>query len=599
MLSRIRKVWNVSKEILFGSPAKEFIVDRVVGADSRLIMDKKDIANEFNQYFVSIGEDLANKLLTDNHNLPFESTMSYDNPNNISFYPVSEEEVVKTVNELKSSSSAGFDKITVKFLKDNINLLLPHLVNMINDSFKNNKFPDELKLARVLPIFKKGSKICMTNYRPISILSNVAKILERVIDNRLNEFYVATNFFHKFQYGFLPKSNSLAAATNLVHNLQIGLDKHGFCACVFIDVSKAFDCVDHKILIRKYDRSGVRNNELLLMEDYLNNRTQFVKIGDKLSEIKIIRIGVPQGSVLGPKSFLVFINDIFEIELRGKIQLFADDAVIFYCAASIHELEEDMQHDLDLIFKWFYNNKLSMNIDKTKYIIFKQQGKNIQNFNLMLGSKLIERVNEIVYLGLHLQENLKWNTQIDHIKSKILPLIGIFRKIFPSIPVQIRKLLYFAYIHSHFIYLNPIWNKACLYKLKELQVCQNKAMRNIFNEYYRHEGIHTADIFKKFKIPNLQIINSVRSVNLVYCIENGLLKNSIEFVRVGQSHTYETRTRSNLANIRARTNIVLNGVISHGITLFNALPENIRNENYSSFMNSVKKYYFDFYEGEI
>jgi hypothetical protein len=124
-------------------------------------------------------------------------------------------------------------------------------------------------------------------------------------------------------------------------------------------------------------------------------------------------------------------------------------------------------------------------------------------------------------------------------------------------------------------------------------------IRNLFIEYYRREGIHTADIYKKYKIPNLKIINSVRSVNLVYCIENDLLKNSIEFARVSQSHQYETRTRYNLINIRARTNMALNGVISHGITLFNALPENIRNENFSSFMSMIKKYYFDLYEGEI
>jgi len=414
----------------------------------------------------------------------------------------------------------------------------------------------------------------------------------------LNEFYIASNFFNNFQYGFLAKSNSLAAATNLVHNIQTSMDGKGFCACIFIDVSKAFDCVDHKILIRKYDRSGVRDNELSLMEDYLNNRTQFVKIGEALSDIKIIRIGVPQGSVLGPKSFLVFINDIFELVLKGRIQLFADDAVIFYNADSFEELQNFMQSDLNLLYEWFYNNKLSMNIDKTKYVIFKQQGKSVPDFHLTLGPKFIERVKEIIYLGLHLQENLKWNAQIDHIKSKTMPLIGIFRKIFPSIPLEIRKQLYFAFIHSHFIYLNPIWNKVCAYKMKELQVCQNKALRNTFIEFYKHLGVHTTDIYSKYKIPNLKTINSVRSVNLIYCIENNLLKNSIEFARFSNIHTYETRSRHNLMNIRSRTNVALNGVISQGITLFNALPENIKNENFNAFMNSVKKHYFNCYEGE-
>jgi hypothetical protein len=135
--------------------------------------------------------------------------------------------------------------------------------------------------------------------------------------------------------------------------------------------------------------------------------------------------------------------------------------------------------------------------------------------------------------------------------------------------------------------------------MKELQVCQNKAMRNTFIEYYKRQGVHTTDIYSKYKIPNLKTINAVRSVNLVYCIENDLVKNSIEFARFSQSHTYETRSRENLINVRARTNVALNGVISHGITLFNALPANFKNEDFTTFMKSVKKYYFDSYEGEI
>jgi hypothetical protein len=589
----IKRTWAVSNEILFGKRTGPSCVRKLVASDSRVLHDEFEIANEFNEYFTSVAHDLARRLVDGNPGGNRRFTMSYNSDLSISFHLTNELEVQRAINDLNIGSAAGVDKVPVKFLRNISSFLTPHLVRMINDCIMTAVFPKSLKVAKVCPVYKQGTHMSAANYRPISVLSNLAKVYERIICNRLLSFYTFTKFFNEQQYGFVPQSNTTAAVTNFVHKVQTAVDKRGFCAGLFIDVSKAFDCVQHDILLGKVKRSGVRGSPHDLIQNYLEGREQFVMIGNSYGNRRVIDVGVPQGSILGPKMFLIYINDIFELDLKGEIQLYADDAAIFYEADSVEELQQDMQNDLLKLSEWFFNNGLTFNVGKTKFIVFHHHRKVVPRFDLFVGLNKVDEVTDITYLGLRLQKSCKWHLQVDHVKSRVVPFVGIFRRIFPVIPMEIRKMLYYAYIHSQFIYLNPIWNRTENYKMKELQICQNKVVRNMFLETYRSDvNIHTVDLYRKFEIPTLKIICCVRSVNLIYCLKNKLLQGSIEFTNVGQIHDHATRSRSNLVNRGARTNFALEGVISSGISLFNALPETMRNQNFSQFMKDVTAFYF-------
>jgi len=376
--------------------------------------------NELNDHFVNIGSDLASKI-------PFSKTKSKTNinHNSIFFEPICDEEIKFKISSLKNRTSPGSDNVDVKSLKDDKDSIASSMAELFNLFINTNYFPQQLKHAITIPIYKKnGPKEDVNNYRPISLISNVSKIFEKCIYSRIVNFIEKNKMLSKSQFGFREGKNTEKAISKLISLLKT---EKKCKMVIFFDLKKAFDTVDHNILIRKLDNMGIRGNTLELLKSYLKNRTCCTKIKSKLSETKTINYGVPQGTSLGPLLFNTYINSLPEIKVNGELVLFADDTALVVEADNHTELYQKANEDLIKIRNWLIENKLSLNISKTQYIDFSEANSYneliIHNFlctnvNECCCPKL-EKVYEYKYLGCIIDQKLTFDTQFNEIVNKI------------------------------------------------------------------------------------------------------------------------------------------------------------------------------------
>src|SRR5437899_2784548 len=275
-----------------------------------------------------------------------------------------------SLKSMKSGESAGIDEISMNLIKSVIDCIAEPLSVIINLCLTSGIYPDQLKIAKVCPIFKEGSKNELANYRPISIIPSFSKLFEKIISNRLLSYINKFEISNPAQYGFRKKHSTYMAMLNLYDKVSEAVDKNEFSVGVFIDLSKAFDTINHDILIRKLDMYGVRGIPNLLIKSYLNNRKQYVNYNNCTSTLKPIQCGVPKGSILGPLLFLLYINDMTYCCKYLHFLLFVDDTNIFYSNPDLWKLMHIVNGELDILSDWFKANKLSLNIKKTNYMMF-------------------------------------------------------------------------------------------------------------------------------------------------------------------------------------------------------------------------------------
>jgi hypothetical protein len=343
---------------------------------------------------------------------------------------------------------------------------------------------------------------------------------------------------------------------------------------VFIDLSKAFDTVPHDLLLSKLNKLGLHNKEYMLMESYLTNRQQYVKSNNLTSTKRIIKCGVPQGAILSPTLFNIFINDITNLPLIGKIIIYADDICLMYEDFHANDIVKFIESDLKKLNEWFLANKLSLNILKTKFMIISP--KHIKNTNInspKLNNITIEQVYTYKYLGLIIDSDLKWTAHIDYVKSKILPIIGILKRLRNVLPICIKKQIYYSFIQSHLNYLNIIWGAAAKVHVKCIKILQNYAIKNIFNLSFYEP---TANIYKISKFLNFESLRFVNLAKFIYKLQHGLIKSDLSLTLNREVHAYSTRI-SNLFRIDyARTNFGKFAVLREAIHVYNSIPNNLK-----------------------
>ena len=459
--------------------------------DNEKITNRRIIANEFNKYFVSlasnlnqayneIGELSVNRLPSFYDYLPRSSSSS------IYLHDCTPEEVSKIISELKNGKSSD---IPIHIVKRSSHIISTVLSVLYNECMKDGKFPNDLKIGRISPIYKKDNEELLENYRPVSTLAVFGKIFEKIIYTRLYSFFQSQNSLYENQYGF-RKNHSTSHALNFsVNYVESCLKKKQHVLGIFIDLSKAFDTIPHQELLKKLDNYGIRGNANKLIASYLSNRFQYVSVLGEDSEKLPVIYGVPQGSCLGPLLFIIYINDIYRTTEIGKFVLFADDTNIFvadHCKKKVYEKANKILNLVDVYMKC---NLLHINIKKCCYIHFRpSRGKvepdpaEVEDSILTLNNTVIKRVSEAKFLGVIIDEQLKWDAHIQSLNSKLKCEIGKLCRVRKVIPQDRFKELYHTLFESHLGFGISVWGGVSESKLEPLFVTQKKCIRIMFGD---------------------------------------------------------------------------------------------------------------------
>ena len=354
------------------------------------------------------------------------------------------------------------------------------MLNLSNPAISSN---GDWKYPRFFNFLKKSSGIFQKaeNYRPISLLNVISKLLEKIIYTRVYSFLTKHDLLSRDQFGFRRGHSTTLAVINVIDKLYEKLDKSEFALGIYLDIQKAFDCVDHEILLKKLEYYGIRGKAKDWFISYLNNRQQYVFVNNTRSKTAPIKSGVPQGSVLGPLLFLIYINDIRNSGEYDNLNLFADDTSLYAFSKNIDKLYEKANTAVDQISLWFQANKLNLNLSKCNYTVFGSKTRTVQtqNLNVKINGISIKQIEVIKYLGILIDENLTWDAHIDHVINKLLKFCGIFYKIRNLIPPSIMKKIYFALIHSHLVYGIELYANTFSKYLDPLIKLNNKILRII------------------------------------------------------------------------------------------------------------------------
>jgi len=520
-----RKQWSMINELL-NRKKKQISVSKLHGTSGEIINTPLAISEKFNEYFSNIAADLKSKIVSTNavpsHN--YENFMTDPVPSAIRLAPVSSGAVWGIINDMKNKATLD-TKVSALKIANSSPKFTETLAKIITASFEQGIFPKALKLARVVPIHKGGSKTDVSNYRPISLLTSFSKIYEKLMHRRIVTFMETHDSFYEMQYGFRSGRSCEHALLSAQNILLSNLNKNQISLLLLIDFSKAFDMVDHSILLKKLEHYGIRGIALQWLKSYLSNREQFVSVNGKDSTNKQIKFGVPQGSILGPLLFVIYINDIPEIYKFAKFILYADDANIIVTGRTMAEIIEHVESLAKVLVGWVSSNGLALNLKKTKYIIF-SRSRIDNNYNLTISDKLIERTSEAKFLGVIVDDKLTWTQHTKALKSKMSRYIGIMYKIRNLLPIQARLQIFHSFVQSHLNFCSLIWGFSSKSNIESLFAGQKKGMRAVmpgFVNYFYKDGSppsHTKPAFSKNKVLTVQgviIKNALIFMHKIFC----------------------------------------------------------------------------------
>ena len=484
-----------------------------------LYTDNHDISNKMNEHFCTIGNRLKSKLPQRNED-DFKKYLPPAILNSFCLREVLFEEVWKEINALKTKKATGPDGIGNKIVKHCREIFAYNLTKIFNKSIKDGIYPDELKVARVIALHKKGHKHDPDNYRPISILSCFNKIFERLICKQLVAFLEKYKLIFRFQFGFREDHSAVICLTEITDHIRGLLDNGNYVLGLFVDFTKAFDTVDHEILLYKMRHYGIRGHANNFFRSYLSNRKQYTFINGVKSQEKTVDCGVPQGSVLGPILFLIYVNDLACAVGENKCRLFADDTGIFTHNKNFNQLIAESKQLYSKLFDWCIASKLTINLKKTHFMLFYNKNKPVPNdFNhINVGEFRINRVEETKYLGLTIDEKLYWTNHIKELGKSLVKFFGIFKNIRHYANNKLRRNIYFTFVYSKISYGIQVYGASADTNLKKIQTLQNKILKFLFK---LDPDMSTKDLHYKIRILNIKDSYEVNLLNFVNKCVNG------------------------------------------------------------------------------
>ena len=592
-----KNLWKQFKSL--GYSSKSSSKSKVIlDIDNNLCFNTKENSNHMNNYFLNVASNLVDLLPPAPGIFSIMSNLFkkyyYDKnviPNSFILRSVTENFVNTELSRLNPKKSYGIDGIQSKFIKDAASEIKIPITYIINLSISSNVVPNEFKYARVKPLFKKGNRNLPENYRPVSILTVVSKVLEKAIFIQFENYLKNNNILYNHQSGFRKRHSTDTCIINLLDYLRTNVSEGNYVGMVLLDLQKAFDTVDHNILCGKLRQMGVGSIEWF--KSYLGSRKQLVNIDGINSEPGTVSCGVPQGSLLGPLLFLCYVNDM-PISIKCKLLLYADDSAILVSGTDPKIISHILSNELDNANKWLIDNKLSLHLGKTESILFgtKKKLASVNNFHIQCNNTSIKSVKNVSYLGLTLDNTLSGDCIVTNIIKKSSSRLKFLYRYKEILNESSRKILSSALIQCHFDYCCSSWYSSTSKTLKnKLQVMQNKMIRFILNLDNRsHIGI-----LEQEKVNMLPVASRVKQLKLnhVLNIRNNHCPEYLKenFYRISDTELRQCTRASRLNFFLPRVhNQATNTFYFSAIKDWNSLPAKIKEiTNADSFRTMVKR----------
>ena len=559
--------------------------------NNKCYTNKLDICKQLNSYYINVGPNLSSQLPQSNTN-PVKFIRN--SPlNSFMFRAIHTHEISDLILQInQNKSTIGIPQQCIKLASGHISEALSVI---FNNSLLQGIVPDILKISKITPVDKGGESTDPSNYRPISTLSTFSLIFEKLICKQLYNYTEKFQILNEYQFGFRKGRSTAQAITEITDTLKTAIDNNLLTCAIFLDFSKAFDTVNHQILLKKMQNYGIRGLPLNWFTSYLTNRQQYVSLGNVESSKQTMVCGIPQGSSLGPLLFLLYINDLPNSSNLLSCRIFADDTNVFVSSKNASNLETLVNTELGKIKEWCDINKLSINFKKTNFMIVKSVRKKQVNIDVKIGNQSILRTDHIKYLGVMIDDSISWKYHISFVSSRISRNTGIISRLRYYLSLKQLKQLYYNLIYPYISYAILAWGSAYQTHVKKIQTKQNHVIRLIF--FATLYGPNTESALSLLNLLEILTVHNVYKLHILtftHLWHKKQLPDIFEnyFLYASNVHSYNTRyaSKQNLHKSRVRTNTGKQTTSYMAIDYWKQLPNSFKNLSTFLFSKNIKQY---------